>query len=512
MSDAPPPFAKPLSQPATPAQYPPGYPPAGAAYGHGYPYPPYQTPVHAAAGTGRPGIVTAIGVISIIVASLSIIGTALTGFWGIRMQQLVKQTTTMARTRAAAAAPPPPPVVSNPSPVLEGAPPAEESRIVTTDRGHAEDDRELIARVFGTMEVMTPELDRQLHGLLARDGKDIAPIPSGGTTASRQAAIRDAVSRHGELPSADRKTPNGVFFQLPAGEMSLYHDRAIFRWTDRSKPLIRSIAPKAPAPGTTSEPEPELPPTPPQPPAGGQVDPFASDPNDPFAAPTDAQQQPAPGSASGVLTPAQVQSVIQKVQAAAKNQLNPQQVAALRSALSDPNQNLVPPDNVWSPVSVVQMNPDGSAIIKLTNAAIVMDSAGAIQDQFMTNIPAAPLRSSGIAMVIIESALSAIVAMFLMYAGIQALRQSPRAGRCHLLYALVKIPLAVVAAIGLTMLMNDVISFFELMGLRGSDRSGVLTFALWMAGLGVIYPIVLLIVLHVPSVKAYFKAGANVVR
>src|SRR3954466_2546698 len=84
-------------------QYPPSYPqPGGQGYG-GQHYPSqglaYTTPMSG----GRPGVVSAIGVISIVVACLSMLASAGGAMWGVGMLKLVKMTAAAGRTTARSA-------------------------------------------------------------------------------------------------------------------------------------------------------------------------------------------------------------------------------------------------------------------------------------------------------------------------------------------------------------------------------------------------------------------------
>src|SRR5215217_7050790 len=110
MSQYPPPYNPP---PHWPAQYPPPYPPPqwqGPAPGMPPGMPPgpppygvrgvggYPVPVQSA----RPGIVTAIATVSIIVAALSLMASVFTGFYGLWMFRISQASATINRGSAGA--------------------------------------------------------------------------------------------------------------------------------------------------------------------------------------------------------------------------------------------------------------------------------------------------------------------------------------------------------------------------------------------------------------------------
>lgn len=122
--------------------------------------------------------------------------------------------------------------------------------------------------------------------------------------------------------------------------------------------------------------------------------------------------------------------------------------------------------------------------------------------------PFAFIDSNAAIVVAIESCLSLGLAIFLLLAGIMALRSSPAAGLMHLFYAIVKIPLAIVGGIALTRLSASMIRMMVTPPARPfPPRSGVDFSGFFVCTAGMIYPIALLILLGTGSIRKYYRAA-----
>jgi hypothetical protein len=224
----------------------------------------------------------------------------------------------------------------------------------------------------------------------------------------------------------------------------------------------------------------------------------------PATAPTSA-----PASAGTALTPAEVQAVVQKVQAAASNGLNPAQVTALQAALQDPAQELIGPGTAWSPVVGVDVQP-GSAFIHLSGGWIQLDGKGKVLSQFSTINPMARFKipQAAILLVGIEAVLSVLLAVLLLVAGILVFRRSPVSLRLHRIYAWTKLPLAVAGALGIGWMYGSFLSAFTP---RPAPGQSSLSAVFWTWAIGAIalscgYPIGLLIALRSRQVRAYYNS------
>jgi hypothetical protein len=115
---------------------------------------------------------------------------------------------------------------------------------------------------------------------------------------------------------------------------------------------------------------------------------------------------------------------------------------------------------------------------------------------------------------IVEASLSIILAAFLIYAGIAMLRDSPNAGRLHRIYVAVKIPLIAISAIAIWWTYSGLMNNFTTItaGTPGAavmpafgNTMAVVQAIVW-AGVAMLYPIALLIVLSTQTARRHFSA------
>jgi hypothetical protein len=509
-------------------QYPSPYPQS---------YPPYPPPVgmppgagpawgYSPAPVGRPGVLTAIGVLSIIVASLSMLASFGVGGFGLISRRIVQMQRTQAAAVAASARVASQslgPGGSTRGPTILGAPdPAATSgEPEVGPNGMEPPDRRVVATALQQVESLTPDQLRQLDQILATAGRQILPAGS-NTTGLTVRDVLFAINDHGELLSADPKDPDPVHFDFATGQLQLHADRALFRLTDRG---VRPIASSAPRPATapsadigSSSPREEGT-APGQPDVGNAAasktssDPFAPDADSPGTGSTTQPASPAGpfGGNATTLNPALIQTVVQKIQAASGNKLNPAQLATLRAQLQQPNQQLVPPGMAWSPVSMAMVQPDGSAFIQVPGGYLMLDAQGNVTNQMSSGIPTTvAIHPLSMMLVLGEAAASLALAILLLVAGIMVLRQSPTGRRLHLIYALVKLPLAIAGGIGIVWLAAGMANTFNAAG-GGGGASGAPPEAIgWGIALavgGAIYPLALLIALNTRGVRDYYRAG-----
>jgi hypothetical protein len=507
--------------------YPPGSPqpvyPGGPApfdWRKAYGYPPGGPAL-------RPGILTAVGVMSIVVAGISLLGSGLFALGGLGMFQMARMTTAFSTSSASAysaavqgmAAKP----VKEVAPAAGVEPPAAVPE--PTGRGMGQTDRETVLAALASVEPMTNGQQRQLDAILARQGLDFFPGDGADATANlTRADVTAAIKAHGTVPSPDPGDEDPVYFNTVLGHLELHDDRAIFRFSDPSEPAVRTSAgteqatlspPATPStvPSTGSGEAPsagsgQAPTTAPvasddpfaPPPAA--ADPFAN-PGAPSTLPTTAPVVIAP--AGTALAPAQIAAVVQKVQAASGNKMTPVQLAAVATALAKPDQQFVTSSTLWSPVSVAMMQPDGSVILKMNGGYLIIDSQGQVSDQMPTGMPKVRLDPMPIALVVAESVASLAAAVFLLVSGIFLLKESPRGRRLHQIFALIKIPLAVIAVTGFSWMMSDLASNMRRFPGSSAPSEGFVTFGTVLSAAGLIYPIVLLIIMHTKTVRDYYR-------
>jgi hypothetical protein len=225
--------------------------------------------------------------------------------------------------------------------------------------------------------------------------------------------------------------------------------------------------------------------------------------------PGSASAATAPATApSTTLTPAEVQQVISKVRSnlGAKN-LNAAQVASLQAALQNPSQWLVTPGTAWSPVTSASIESDGTADLDLSGGSIEIDSNGAVVFQFSSSTSTFNMPRVGLWPCILglfDGVASLGLAVWVLIAGIAALRNSRRAFRMHKIYAWAKIPMSIVGGIAYWWLMSQFIR-----GMAGAAASATnWVFGLYagvFAALGCAYPIGLLIATHTKTVRDYYR-------
>jgi hypothetical protein len=423
--------------------------------------------------TGRPGILTAVGVISIVVAGLGFIGGLYSGLSLIMFNAM------------AAFAPMAMPAPNAPMPAVSaatmpaGVAPA--SSVVVTARGLESGDRTTVARTLGEMRFISSARAEQLDALLGEAGKDIFDVVDEGQALST-GRVQKLVLSHTTSLSANPAVPGPDTFRTESGRFELYDDRAVFY------------------------------------PSRGEIVRVSTLTN-----------------STGGLSPDQVEQVVAQAQTASGNAMTPSQLAGLRTLLSAPSQQHVSVLTIPTAVRGAQPMGEGSVMITFPNGFAQIGPQGQIQmathtaaDGSMVTTSAGGgaftvggpgggggrVRANGAALAVAGFATlaSGLLAAYLLVAGILVLRDSPRGRKLHLIYAWIKIPLALACALSAWWLVN---SYLEAANSQAAAAGG----ATWMmnplasrlgvqetvlAVLGVIYPIALLIVMQARGVKEYY--------
>jgi hypothetical protein len=171
-------------------------------------------------GNARPGMISAIGVTSLVVASISLLG-------GFIMLMINMVFSSMARVM-------PSPVPSVPAMIAPG--PAE----LLGPNGTAAADRALIVDGLGQVRPLRELQKQQFDELLAEEGKSILPLSGPGITPEQVIAN---VTRSGHLSGGGEATD---YFVLGDGRLELTDDRAVF-FPNNGQPSIRAKAIDIPA-------------------------------------------------------------------------------------------------------------------------------------------------------------------------------------------------------------------------------------------------------------------------
>jgi hypothetical protein len=210
------------------------------------------------------------------------------------------------------------------------------------------------------------------------------------------------------------------------------------------------------------------------------------------------------------LTAAQVTTVVTKTQTMVA--LNPAQTQALRAALQAPNQQLIAPQYLWSPVQSTTQMTGGTVAVRFNGGnafrgtMLIITSAGRVTTSRTgaSGNPFAKFKISTTTLVLVfaEDVASFGLAIYLFVAGILLLSGTPRARRWHLRYAAIKIVLAIFGSIVTCQLVHEFTAGLPLRA--GSSGTGVIVFIGALLLLGVLYPIALLLTMHSMGVRRYY--------
>lgn len=417
---------------------------------------PYSIPVR----TGRPGIITAIGVTCIVIACLSalssfISGTNSVGFY--MMSRVSAQMASMSATMASASANAGPATMPGSSPVLPGG-----------DAGVAVN---AIDSMLSLDSQHLRELDRLMrrHGRLVFGGDDDTPLTA--------AAVRQAV--------ISSKRNGGISgFSTSQGTVDIFADHATFTSADGSTTVTTSAR-------------------------RNQDQTTQSTPNGLTMSTVAVNATAAP---SSTLTTAQIDQAVALAQGMVPKP-NAAQLRSLRAELSKPNQPLATVGGS-SPVTATTQQPNGNLSIYFdTGNALIVDPRGKVLSS--GTLPMLNLGiSGGLATVDALEGLASIgLAIYLLIVGILVLRGSFASPRMLRIYAWIKIPLALIAGIGLTMLgyaLSRAIMNNPAMGAASSSADSARVGFTIGGGLailfGLAFPVALLIALRSKTVSEYYNA------
>ena len=198
----------------------------------------------------RPALVTAVGVLSLVVALLGIVGAAGTALWAF-MFYATAHASSAAAAQELAVRRSPLRATEPPRPTVEAGP-----------DGLTQPVRGGVVGAFNAVRPLRPQRVEQLDAALARHGRPMllgADDRAAGLEPSGE-RVRGLVLDHGELFSANRATAP-EYFQLATGRLELYDDRAVFYPADGSRTLRSSLPRPATRPAPADAP-PVPPPTP----------------------------------------------------------------------------------------------------------------------------------------------------------------------------------------------------------------------------------------------------------
>lgn len=411
----------------------------------------------------RPGLITTIGVLCIVIACLSGLSSFSTAVYGTMFYFVSSLSGRVAASSSGIAS--------------ATSQPAAGTGLSVGDAGTA-------GNTLHTLLHLDSRRQRELTNLLHLHGGEI--FPSDGSGALTDADVRAAVTK--TVPTTDPASDAAAEFSTAAGSVSVFPDQATFASADGGVTIQTSAAR-----GTDSRSEH----------SSGS-----------FAVTAGAQTN------STTLTSADVDRTIAAAnRLIAPSSLNPAQANTLRSCLSQANQQWVTPGTA-SPVAFVSDNGSTVNIRFDTGGWLLLDAQGKVigSGSAMSFASGPPFHVSGGAAltVVIESVLSIVLAIYLLIVGILVLRPPGRQGTLLRVYALIKIPVALAAGLGIAWMATDFLTGITAAAASGptgatsAPSSGpALGIAVgWGIGIalaGLAWPVALLILLRMRTAREYFQ-------
>ena len=316
-------------------------------------------------------------------------------------------------------------------------------------RGIPAAERKAVVAALRSRRDLSPERVLQLDTLLATAGRDMAV---------------DAVRESGATPALRPGDTACDYFVTAAGRLEVHDDRAVFFPTDGS-PTVRVSADEATGADAS----------------GGSA---------------------TNGSTSTALTTPQIASVITQAQGATSGALGQAQVATLTSELGAADQQLVAPGTAATAFEFAAAQRGGTAVVRLNAGLIALDPSGKVLSQHALAAPGtgstARSGSAKATLGFAVAAVSAALALFLLFTGIATLADSPAGRRLHLAYAALKLPLVVLAAWFIELSRSEIVASVDLLYPVDPFKVGLLALP------GAVYPLALLAVMNLPSMKRYY--------
>lgn len=405
----------------------------------------------------RPGIISAIGIISIVVAAMGLLGGLITVFYSISLMTLA------AMSSASAAFSP----TTMPSTSVVATQPSTVPSVRVYENGFDDDQRAMALEAMENVHPLSDVRHKQLDRLLAKCGKQMFPVGK----LNLETAVKNGINDSGQSYSNHGNGPD--YYVLAKGRVEVNDDRALYDPMDGGEKV--RVA--------DDEPDDET--------------------NVLSAAEIDSVVKRAQKLARQKLTPQQLATWTQELQ-------NPNQTLINSTGK---------PARTAAQLITVTVQRDGSAVFQTRTGVVSMSQTGAVLFSSSTGAmfagaggagPSFKINHGAIAMVIVDAVGGLLLAILLLIAGILVLKQSPRGRKLHLIYALVKIPIVILGVIGWTWIIRDIVSAIQTsVGATApmSSAKPMAGFTIAFAVVALIYPIALLIVMNTRSVKEYYASG-----
>lgn len=414
--------------------------------------------------TRRPGIITAIGVLCITIACLSALASFISGMYSVGFYFVSQMQATMGTAMTTSASTP---AIAVPANAVTTAP--------TLPGG----DAGVAVNAIDSMLKLDAAHIRELDRLMRRHGRDV--FGGDDDTPITAATVRGAIisSKHRAAKAE---------FTTAQGTVEIFADHATFTSTDGSS-VVRTSGLRnqdqitnTPTTGVSET----------------KVSVYST-----------ASAPPLP-TLSATLTPAQINLAVGAAQGMAT--LNAAQSQTLRAELSKPNQTLVTAAAI-APIQGVVVQPNGNLAITFdTGNLLNLDAKGKVVSLGPPPMPNFGISGTLAAINAIEGLASIGLAIYLLIVGIIVLRGSFAAPRMLRIYAWIKIPLALIAGIGLTLLgyeLANAILSSPAVGM-GAPAAGSTKLGFAIAGaaaiiFGLAFPVGLILGLRSKAVSDYFN-------
>jgi hypothetical protein len=400
----------------------------------------------------RPGILTALGVISIIVASLSM----LVDFGDLFFSNIVMH---FSRNGAHGVATQ---TVTGPT-SIGSVPPAASTEYVAP-QGLSSSQRRIVIDGLQQVRTISPERETQLDGLLADVGQNIIRISANNLTTDRVVAY---VTEVRNMPSGSGGMPDDIFI-LGSGRLQLSDKGAVF-FPENSPSPIRS--------------------------GGGSY--------------TDS-------SGATHLASTQIAAVVDRVKNLAGQPLADSQVASLEAELESSTQTMITPSasvaEAAAQVVSVQILVDGTVAITTSSATMSFGPTGQMYPGVIAanqmQGPWGPGRGTGpgverrdATLLFLDAILSFLWAGFLLACGIMVLRNSPASRWMYMAYGAAKIVLVSLSCYAVYAVAQE-------MALAAGSLDPGTTAIAWLmitALPAFVLPVVILVVMNLKSVKEFLE-------
>jgi hypothetical protein len=389
----------------------------------------------------RPGILTAVGVISIVIASLSL----LVDFGSLMFASGVSRFATGPNQTPIAAPAPPSPATAHAEYV--GA------------QGLSAAQRQIVINGLSQLRALSEARQKQLDGLLADVGQQVIHLSAENLTPERIANYATGVQ---EIPNGSGGPPDDMFI-LGSGRLQLSDQSAVF-FPENSPSPIRS--------------------------GGGSY--------------TD--------SSGSHLATEQIAAVEERVQSLCNRAMNDAQLKSLEGELEAASQTLITPSpsvtQAAAQVLTAQSLGDGTIAVTTKSNSMSFGPTGQSFAGVMPmgaaggpwGGPRTTVTHRDATLLMLDSLLSFLAAGLLLASGIMVMRSAPQSRWMLLIYAIGKMMLVALSCYAIYSIAR------ELNASSLDSQSTAMAWMLIVGGPGIIFPVILLIVMNLKSVREFLYA------